>query len=60
MIYSFFRKEPNLIDSFGDVLFFAPINIPVIFFRLFILSIIEWFMDTVDEKGFKLEFIAEP
>lgn len=50
MVDSFIGIEPNFIEGFRDELFFAPVDIPVILFGLFVLSGKHGFLNAVHKK----------
>lgn len=58
VIDSSFGKESHFIKSLRDVLFLAPINIPIFIFSLIVLSALHCFLNTVSKKGFKLDLVA--
>jgi hypothetical protein len=46
----------DAVQSFGDILFFAPVDIPIIFLSLEILPGLHSIEDAVGKCGFKLDF----
>lgn len=50
-----FWVESDFIEGFGNELFFAPVDIPVIVLSLFPLTIEEGLLDAVGEEGFELD-----
>ena len=48
--------ESDFIEGFRDELFLAPVYIPVILLCLFILTVQEGLLNTIDKKCFKFEF----
>lgn len=55
MVESFIREEPNFVKGLGDELLLAPVNIPVIVFRLLVCSIQEHCWDAVGEVRFEFD-----
>lgn len=55
MIDAFVGEQPDLVQSFGNELLLAPVNVPVILIGLLILPGKEGFQDAVGEKGFELD-----
>lgn len=55
MIDSFIGVKPDFVKSLGDELFFTPVNIPVIFFGLFILAIEKGLLNTIDKESFEFK-----
>jgi hypothetical protein len=51
--------EADFIEGFGDELFLAPVDIPVVVFGLFILTAEEGLLNTVDKKGLEFHFRAK-
>ena len=59
MIDSFIWVKSDFVKSLGDKLFFTPVNIPIIFFSLFILAIKKGLLDAIDEESFKFKLRTE-
>ena len=55
MIDSFIGVKPDFVKSLGDELFLTPVNIPVIFFGLFILAIEKGLLNTIDKESFEFK-----
>ena len=53
MVDSFVGKEADFVEGFRDELFLAPVDIPVVFLRLLILTVEQRLLNTVDEEGFE-------
>lgn len=53
MVDSFIGVESDFVEGFRDELFLTPVNIPVIVFGLFILTVEQSLLNTIDEKGLK-------
>ncbi len=56
MVDFFIGVESDFIKGFRDKLLFAPVDIPVIFFGLFILTVKQSLLNTIDEKSLKFHF----
>jgi hypothetical protein len=55
MVDSFVREESDFIKSLRNELFLTPINIPVIFLGLFILTINKSLLNTINKESFKFK-----
>ena len=58
MIDSLVREQPHFIQGFRDELLLAPVNIPIIFFGLFICASLHGGLDAVDKVGLEPDFSA--
>ena len=59
MVYPSVGVESDFIQGLGNELLFAPVNVPVILFGLFVLAILQSLLNEVDEKSFELDFRAK-
>jgi hypothetical protein len=55
VVDALFRKEPYLIERLRNVLLLTPVNVPVVLFRLVVLTTGERLLDAVGEESLELD-----
>lgn len=54
VVDAFVRKEPDLVERFGDELLLAPVDVPIVLLGLPILPASQGLLDAVGEVGLEL------
>jgi len=58
VVDSLFWKETNFVECLGNILFLAPVNIPIIIFSLSVLSAEHCFLDAIGEVSLEFDVVA--
>lgn len=58
VVDSLFWKEANFIECLGNILFLAPVNVPIIIFSLSVLSAEHCFLDAIGEVSLEFDIVA--